>query len=92
MREELAQLEQNVQLLIPSYKACRAENERLSQKLAEQESSLLRTQKQLEEWKWKAQGRAVGDWIGDEEEKKALRLQLDRLVAEIDKVLAKIHE
>ncbi len=92
MREDIARLEDSVGRLLKRYAEARAEAEKLRGKLAEQQEREEGIRKELEYWKWEAQGKALGEALEDQGARKALRIQLDQLIAEIDKVLAKIHE
>lgn len=92
MREEMAQLEESVSRLIQRFSEARKESDALRLRLAEQQTREERIRKELEYWKAEAQGKAMGEVLEEQGKKKELRVQLDQLIAEIDRVLAKIQQ
>jgi len=89
---ELELLSNKLDALLKKYAALQAENTGLKDTIAQQQQKLDALNSQVGKLEQSAATTQIGKTVADEEERKALRKQLDGVIGEIDKILTTLND
>jgi uncharacterized coiled-coil protein SlyX len=90
--DPLQLLNEKIDILLRRYAALQAENIRLKETVAEQLRAIEQLNGNLAALEEKMLGMQISTGLQDEEEKQELRRRLDKLIAEIDKMLISLND
>jgi len=90
--QELELLNNKLDTLLQKYTALQAENKRLQGALAQQTRSMEDLNGKLASLEQNMAASAIGKDLLKDDEKQAVKKQLDTVIAEIDKILATLND
>jgi len=90
--DPLQLLNEKIDILLRRYAALQAENIRLKETVAEQLRAIEQLNGNLAALEERMLGMQISTGLQDEEEKQELRRRLDKLIAEIDKMLISLND
>jgi cell shape-determining protein MreC len=90
--QELELLNDKLDILLKKYTALQAENNRLKETVGQQLKSIETLNANLASLEESMTANRIGDNLGDDNEKNAMRKQLDNVIGEIDKILTTLND
>jgi len=90
--DPLQLLNEKIETLLRRYAALQAENDRLKETVAGQLQAIAQLNGSLAGLEEQMLGMQIGKGLQDDQEKQELRRRLDRLIAEIDKMLISLND
>jgi predicted nucleic acid-binding Zn-ribbon protein len=90
--QELELLNNKLDLLLKKYAALQAENKSLKKTVSDQLKSIEKLNHKLASVEENMAAAQMGQSLGDNKDKDAMRKQLDTVIAEIDKILTTLND
>lgn len=90
--QALDQLDSKISLLLKQYAELEAENKRLKETVASQQEANDALSKKVASLEHTMVSMHLGNTVSDEQEREAMRTQLDQVIAEIDKILHTLND
>jgi phage shock protein A len=86
-------LENKISKILHKQEVLKQTNEKLTQKLQDQERQLLQYQEEISEWSEKYETlRMVNSMLGSDENKRETKLKINALIRDIDHCIAQLSE